>query len=401
MTNKDIKNINDIKNKVKTEIDNLSEQLIELSDYLFEHPEIAGEEYEASEIIIEELKKHGFKVKKGISGITTSFMATFECGNKGPAVALLSEYDALPTLGHAVAHNLTSIASVGAAIALSKISKNLSGKIICIGTPGETSFDSKVLMIKDTIFKDIDYTLIVQAGDRHCVNPIYLAEEGLQFTFRGKASHAATAPHQGINALDAILMLFDSINALRQQLKEDVRIHGIILKGGEAVNIIPDHTVARFSIRSKKRKYLNEVIEKIKDCAKGAALQTGAAVKISYFEKSIDNLLGNEVLSNEYADNLTSLGETIDPDSKIFGSSDVGNISYLMPTISPIIQVAEKGTELYTKQMTNSANSQLGHNSLIIGAKTLAMTCIKIMSDNNFEKNVKEYFNKQLKQVEE
>ena len=328
-------------------------------------------------------------------------MATFECGNKGPAVALLSEYDALPILGHAVAHNLTGIASVGAAIALSKISKDLSGKIICIGTPGETSFDSKVLMIKDSIFKDIDYTLIVQSGDGHYVNPLYLAEEGLQFTFRGKASHAAAAPHQGINALDAILLLFDSINALRQQLKEDVRIHGIILKGGEAVNIIPDHTVARFSIRSKKRKYLNEVIEKIKNCAKGAALQTGASVKISYFEKSIDNLLRNEVLSKEYADNLTSLGETIDPDLKIFGSSDVGNISYLMPTISPMIQVAEKGTELYTKQMTNSANSQLGHNGLIIGAKTLAMTCVKIMSDDNFGKNVKEYFNKQLKQVEE
>ena len=283
---------------------------------------------------------------------------------------------------------------MGAAIALSKLSKKLTGKIICLGTPGESKFNSKLLMLNDGIFNNIDVVMIALAGDRHCVNPILLANDGIQFTFMGKASHSAAAPQEGINALDAVIMLFNSVHALRQQLKDDARIHGIIVKGGEAVNIIPDLSIARFSIRAKTRKYLNEIVERVKNCARGAAIQTGAKLKISFFEKSVDDYVGNETLVEEYSENLKLLGENIDPIPKISGSSDIGNLSYLMPTLCPVIKVAPIGVELHTLEMAQCSYSKTGHHGLITGAKALGMTGLRILADSDFYSSIRSSFKK-------
>ena len=388
-----------LKNKLLKEIDNNSKSLIEMSNFLYHNPENAGEEYQALKSLTYALEQSGFKVKKGISGITTSFIATYNCENKGPSIALLSEYEALPNLGHGSGHNITSVVSVGAAIALSKFADKLSGRIICLGTPGESKFNSKLLMVDDGIFNNIDIAMITQAGDRNCIEPVFLANDGIQFTFMGKASHAAAAPQEGINALDSVIMLFNSVHALRQQLKEEARIHGIIVKGGEAVNIIPDLTIAQFSIRARTRKYLNEIVEKVKNCARGAAIQTGAKLKISFFEKSVDDYIGNEVLIDEFSNNLKSLGEIIDPEHKISGSSDIGNISYIVPTICPIIKVAARGVELHTLDMAQSSFSKTGHHGLIIGTKALAMTGLRILSDNDFYNSCRTSFKKIKKAI--
>lgn len=384
----------DLKRKIQKGVDDISKDLIDMSSFLFRNPEIAGEEHKALKLITDVLEKKGFKIKKGISDVTTSFIATLNCEDKGPSIAFLCEYDALPKLGHASGHNITSIIGVGAAIALSFLINKIPGRITCIGTPGESKFNSKLLMVDDGIFNNIDIAMIAQAGDRHSINPIFLANIGIQFTFIGKAAHSAAAPQEGINALDSIIMLFNSVYALKQQMKDDARIHGIIVRGGEAVNIIPDLAEARFSIRAKTRNYLNEVVEKVKNCARGAALQTGAKLKISYFEKSVDDYLGNDVLKDEYSRNLTSLGEVSDSEPKIFGSSDIGNISYLIPTICPVVKIAPRGVELHTLDMANSSNSKTGIQGLIIGTKALAMTALRILADTEFFNNVKSDFKK-------
>jgi amidohydrolase len=390
----DNEKISVLKNELQNFIDKYSKNLIEISNYLYHNPENAGEEYQALKILTEELENNGFKIKRGVSGLTTSFIASFNCEGKGPAIAFLSEYEALPSLGHGSGHNITSVISMGAAIALSKLADSIPGKILCIGTPGESKFNSKLLMVNDGIFNNIDVIMITQAGDRHCVHPVFLANDGIQFTFMGKASHAAAAPQEGINALDSVIMLFNSVHALRQQLKEEARIHGIIVKGGEAVNIIPDLTIAQFSIRARTRKYLNEIVEKVKNCARGAAIQTGSKLKISYFEKSVDDYIGNDALTEEYSRNMGLLGESTDPESKISGSSDIGNLSYLIPTLCPVVKIAVKGVELHTIEMAHSSYSKTGNHGLVVGTKALSMTGLRVLSDNDFFGTVKSNFKK-------
>ena len=394
-----IENESDLKKEVQEIVDDISRELITMSNFLYHNPEIAGEEYKALELMTGKLEDNGFKIKTGVSGITTSFVATSRNGEKSPAVAFLCEYEALPNLGHGSGHNITSIISVGAAIALSRLKMRTAGKILCIGTPGESKFNSKLLMLDDGIFNNVDIFMIAQAGDRHSVEPVYLANDGIQFTFMGKASHAAAAPQEGINALDAVLLLFNSVHALRQQLKEDARIHGIIVKGGEAVNIIPELTVAQFSIRAKTRKYLNEVVDKVKNCARGAAIQTGCKLKISFFEKSVDDYLGNQVLKEEYIKNLAATGSSVDPVPKIFGSSDIGNLSYTRPTLCPVVMVASTGVELHTVEMAHATYSKVGYQGLITGTKAMSMTGLKVLTDNNFYNKVRTSFKKVKKTI--
>jgi amidohydrolase len=394
-----IKSKSDLKNEVQEIVDDMSKELVAMSNFLYHNPEIAGEEYKALEVMTEKLEDNGFKVKTGVSGITTSFVASSKNGEKSPVVAFLCEYEALPNLGHGSGHNITSIISVGAAIALSRLKRRITGKIMCIGTPGESKFNSKILMLDDGVFNSVDVFMITQAGDRHSVDPVYLANDGIQFTFTGKASHAAAAPQEGINALDAVLLLFNSVHALRQQLKEDARIHGIIVKGGEAVNIIPELTVAQFSIRAKTRKYLNEVVDKVKNCARGAAIQTGCKLKISFFEKSVDDYLGNQLLIDEYVKNLAVTGTSIDPLPKIFGSSDIGNLSYIKPTLCPVVKIASKGVELHTVEMAHATFSKVGYQGLITGTKAMAMTGLKVLTDNNYYNKVRASFKKVKKSI--
>ena len=258
-----------LKESVAAEIDRLKSQSIEMANHIFDNPELSQKEFKSMDYLVEELKKNGFKVTKGVGGLETAFRAEFDTGKPGPSAAFIAEYDALVNLGHACHHHIIASASVNTAIALSRIADKLCGNIICVGTPSEEWMDAKGLMIKNGAFKEIDVALMIHGGARNNNKLIVLAVDGLEFSYKGKAAHAAAAPYEGINALDAVILLFNAVNALRQQLKEDVKIHGNVIKGGDAVNIIPEFASARFYIRSQHRKYLNEVIEKVKNCARG------------------------------------------------------------------------------------------------------------------------------------
>lgn len=392
--------ITELKEKAKKEIEKLKNRSIEMADHIFDNPEPSLKEFKSRDYLVDELKKNGFLVKEGAGGLETSFRAEYSFDKDGPSIAFIAEYDALVNLGHACHHHLIAASSVNTAIALSRLSRDLRGKIICMGTPGEEWMDAKGTMIKNGAFEGIDAVLMFHGGPRNNTKLIVLAVDGFEFSFKGKAAHAAAAPDQGVNALDAVILLFTAINALRQQLKDDVRIHGNVIKGGDAVNIIPGFAAARFYIRSQQRKYLNEVVEKVKNCAKGAALQTGAELTISVFEDPGNDLLKNTFLLCEYEENFKSLGQTLDSELFLLGSSDIGNLSYYIPSIHPMVKTSDSDFALHTSEFLNFGKSDIAHNGMITGMKSLAMTAIRALMDNEFLKNVKEEFENSTKGLE-
>jgi len=393
----DIKEIKLFKKKAADETDRLRERSIEMANYIFDNPELSAKEFKTKDYLIAELKKNDFQIQDGIGGLDTAFKAQFSFEKPGPTVAFIAEYDALPNIGHACHHHIIASASVNVAIAMSKLGRDLCGKIVCIGTPAEECMDAKGIMRKNGAFNDIDVVLMFHGGSRNNTKLMLLAFDGLEFYYKGKAAHAAASPHEGINALDAVILLFTSVNALRQQLKEDVRIHGNIIKGGDAVNIIPESASARFYIRSQHRKYLNEVVEKVKNCARGAALQTGASLTISVFEDSGNDLLKNSFLIKEYEENFESIGGKLDEEPFLLGSTDIGNLSYYIPVIHPMVKTAEEGCALHTVEFLNYGKTETAYHGMMVGMKSIAMTAVRILMDEEFLKNVMEDFKKNTK----
>ena len=389
-----------IKEKAAAEIDRLKVSSIEMANYIFDNPELSTKEFKTKDYLIAELKKNDFQIQEGAGGLDTAFRAEFSFDRPGPTVAFIAEYDALPNIGHACHHHIIASASVNTAIALSKLGSDLCGKIVCMGTPAEEWMDAKGMMIKNGAFKGIDAALMFHGGSRNNTKLIVLAVDGLEFSYKGKAAHAAAAPYEGINALDAVILLFTAVNALRQQLKEDVRIHGNVIKGGDAVNIIPESASAKFYVRSQQRKYLNEVVEKVKNCARGAALQTGAELTISVFEDPGNDLLKNSFLIKEYEENFELLGEKLDKEPFLLGSTDIGNLSYYIPVIHPMVKTAEGGCALHTVDFLNYGKTETAYNGMLTGMKSMALTAVRVLMDTEFLKNVKEDFAENTKGIE-
>ncbi len=374
--------VEELKEEVINEVDRIKDRMIELSDRIHDNPEISFEEFKASQWLASELKNHGFNVEMRVAGLETAFKATYRIAGERPVVCFMVEYDALPDLGHACGHHMSGVASTAAAIALKKVTERhkLSGTVMALGTPGEELYAGKVHLIKAGIFKEVDVAMMVHAFDRNVLRPPFLALDAWQFDFKGKPAHASGAPHEGINALNAVLLTFRAIDALRQHVKSDVRIHGIITKGGKAPNIVPDEASARFYVRAKERTYLDEVSEKVKNCARGAAIATGAELEISSFEPSLDDLITNPTLSELFRNNWERFTKDIlEEISESLGSSDVGNVSHVVPTIHPMIAIAPRGILPHTREFTEAGKSEKAHQALIIAAKTLAMTALDVM----------------------
>ena len=395
----DITEIKLLKEKAADKTDKFRERSIEMANYIFDNPELSAKEFKTKDYLIAELKDNGFQIQEGIGGLDTAFRAQFSFEKPGPTVAFIAEYDALPNIGHACHHHIIASASVNVAIAMSKLGRDLCGKIICIGTPAEECMDAKGMMRKNGAFDGIDVVLMFHGGSRNNTKLTILAFDGLEFNYKGKSAHAAASPHEGINALDAVILLFTSVNALRQQLREDVRIHGNVIKGGDAVNIIPESASARFYIRSQHRKYLNEVVEKVKNCARGAALQTGAELSISVFEDPGNDLLKNSFLIKEYEENFESIGEKLDEEPFLLGSTDIGNLSYYIPVIHPMVKTAEEGCALHTVEFLNYGKTETAYHGMMVGMKSIAMTAVRILMDGQFLKNVKEDFIENTKRL--
>lgn len=384
-----------LKETIISDVENNKALYLETSHKIHENPEIGNEEFFASSLLTEILEKEGFEVEKAVAGHETSFVARKKSDKPGPSIAFLAEYDALPGIGHACGHNIIGTTSVAAAIALSKVLDDTGGEAVVFGTPAEEggpNGSAKGSFVKHGLVEGIDAALMVHPNSETRLTSPSLAVDPLDFEYIGKPAHAAASPHEGINALDAVIQLFNGINALRQQLTDDVRIHGIITHGGDAPNIIPEYAKARFFIRAATRTGLNEVTQKVKAVAKGAALATGAKLNIIAFQNEVDNLLLNKNYDAIFKEVASELGENVLEDRKGIGSTDAGNISQVVPTIHPYIKIGASDLIPHTVPFREAAASARGDQALITGAKALALTALKLVTEPSTLEEIKAEF---------
>lgn len=385
-----------MKKQLVKSLEGIEADLYEMSEHLYHHPEIGDEEYESMKLLVTFLESHHFEVETGIVNRPTAFRAEYKSGKPGPTIAYLAEYDALPGIGHGCGHNLIGTMSVGAGVALSKLVDKTGGNIVVLGTPAEETNGAKVPMSAEGVFDGIDVAMILHPGNESSESGKSLAMDALRFHYKGKSSHAAASPEKGINALDSVLQLFSGINALREHVSSDVRIHGIITEGGLAANIVPDNAVADFYIRAAERNNLNEVVEKVKNIAHGAALMTGATLEISNYELSYDNMVTNQKLSEAFTKNLKKISDyPIQPRKLDSGSIDMGNVSQVVPAIHPYISLNNPDLVFHTTEFADQTITADGKQTLFDGALSLASTGYDVLTDEELLTAIKEEFKSQ------
>jgi amidohydrolase len=368
------------KKTILAAVDARDSELRELSLKIHANPELSFHEFQAMNWLTEPLEQAGFHVEKGISNLETSFRATWEGISGGPTVAILAEYDALAGLGHGCGHNIIGTSAVGAALALKDAHPKLPGKIVVLGTPAEEEGGGKILMVENGVFDDIDVVMMCHPQKQTMVMRGGLACVDATFKFYGKASHASSAPEKGISALDAVINTFVAINSLRQFFKDDVRIHGIITKGGEATNVVPAYCEAEFLLRAETVEELKIVRDKVYTAARHATEAVGANIEtkegLIYAERN-----NNSALASLFKDNLELLGEEVmDPPTKGgIGSSDIGNVGQVTATIHPYVKITDATT--HTPEFVEASASEEGMIGLNKAAKALAMTAFDVCSN--------------------
>jgi amidohydrolase len=381
-----------IKAFFKDQAQQLRKEVWKVAHQIGEHPELGYKEYFASEVLSRFLQQHGFEVKRGIAGVETAFLARFTGTRPGPRIAYLAEYDALPGVGHGCGHNLIGAASAGAAVILSK-SLELSGEVLVIGSPAEETSGAKVTLVEKGIFQNVDAAIMFHPGSQNVSVISSLALDALEFTFHGRAAHAVAASSFGINALDAVINFFVGINALKKQISPDMKINGIITEGGSVPNIIPERAVARFYLRARKRKELDELREKVIRCAEGAAAMVSAKMSWQKFEFSYDEMHTNLALAGCFAKNLRDLGvsEIAHPQTAM-GSVDMGNVSRAVPAIHPYLTLGT-GTEIpHTREFAQATLSPDGENLVMLAMQALAFTGSDVLSDKKLLQQIKREF---------
>lgn len=398
-----MKDVGRLKKLVQDAVDSNREQLYAISRWLYENPERGSEEFKAVKLLTEELEKHGFKVERCLLGMPTAFCASLG-KREGPSVAVLAEYDALPGIGHGCGHNLIAASAVGAGIAVSKVIDDLDGKILVVGTPAEeghgSSAGSKVIMAEKGFWNDVDAVIMLHPSSQWSVGNRSLGIWTLKMEFIGRTSHAAASPQGGVNALNAATLAFIATHMLRQEARRDANlvIHGIISEGGLASNIIPDRAVCEFGVRSSDGKYLKEMVEKVARCAEGAALATGAKVKVSkrklYSETKINEPLVELMWNNfkELGVNLVDWRESIK--SMPMASTDFGDVSQKTPAASSYIKITESDIPSHSREFADESIKTSGLEAMILGSKALAMTIINILAKPHYVIKDKNYFDK-------
>lgn len=356
--------------------------LIQLSHRIHANPEVGFQEHQAVAWITALMEGAAFRVERGIGGMPTAFLATW--GEGHPAVAFLAEYDALPGIGHGCGHNIIAASAVGAALATQAALVEPHGTVALVGTPAEEAGGAKVPLARLGVFNGFDAVMMVHPGLRDSVSMEALACIGLEVEFYGRAAHASAEPEKGINALDALMLGFAAINALRQHIRSDARIHGIITRGGDAPNIVPSHTAASLYVRARHDDYLDELGERVLMCFRGAAKATGAALEHHWSEWRYASLRNNGPLTEAFAANLEALGrhpQPPDPEEGL-GSTDTGNVSVVAPTIHPCLAIASPGTLRHSPEFARAALSPQGDKGLLDAAKALAMTAVDILTND-------------------
>ena len=385
--------MNTVKDAISRAVDRLADELEALSIKIHDQPELAYQEVQACAWLCEFLGKQGFKVEPGAGGVETAFRATIETG-EGPTVAILCEYDALPGIGHACGHNLIATSGAGAGAALAAVRTQLpKGRIHVIGTPAEEGGGGKIKLINAGLFKDVDAAMMIHGFDRTLLHQDLLGIARATFEFTGKASHASADPWEGINALDACVQTYNAVAMLRQQVRPDCRIHGIITSGGAAANIIPEYASATFYVRAPRIDTMWDLYRRVVACADGAAKAAGVSLTVTQHESVYEPMKSSRVLLDLFAANMTTVGLAEgDPIPDRKGSSDVGNVSQVVPTIQPMIGIAPEGMAIHTREFAEAAIQPLARRGMVAAAKTMALTTYDLLAHPAHVKAAKEEF---------
>jgi len=375
------------------EVERLKPELLEISRFLHANPELAFEEHKAVERLSRTMEKHGFSVERSVAGLDTAFTAS-RASAEGPTIAFLAEYDALPGLGHACGHNLIAAGSLGAALALKAALGEVDGRVLVVGCPAEEKGGGKIPLVDSGVFQGVDAAMLVHPSNRTEIVKRALGMRDVQVEFFGKASHAAATPHLGRNALDAVILAFNNVNALRQQIRPDARIHGIITHGGKAPNIIPDHAAALFYVRALDMAYLEELYQKVLGCFEAAAMATGTRHQVKRAGSDYHPHKINYALAELFRKNLEALGTQVDqgPEDQDLGSTDVGNVSQAVPTVQPMIAICGPSVACHMPEFAVASASRAGEEGMLLAATAMALTGLDLLRDRDALRRVKQEF---------
>lgn len=357
-------------------------QLLALSARIHQCPELRFEEHRSSAWLAEYLEGLGFAVEHPAYGLATAFAARKGSGH--PRVAILCEYDALPGIGHACGHNIIAAAGVGAAAALRDVLRETGGAVVVLGTPAEEGGGGKILMAQAGAFNEVDAAIMVHPAGMDLAAMQVLAFTQIEVEYSGRAAHASAFPHRGINALDALVTAYNAIAQLRQHIRPTERIHGIITDGGQAPNIVPEHAAGVFCVRAATAAQLAALKQRVLACFDAGAQATGAQLDVRTVGDDYSELWTNAPLAAAYAANLARLGRTvveIAGVASIAGSTDMGNVSMLVPAIHPMIAAAPPSVPLHSVDFARYAGAEEGQRATIDGAKALAMTALDVLCD--------------------
>ena len=373
-------------------LDAIDEQrglIFEVADAIHAHPEIGYQEVFASDLLTCVFSEQGFQVERGVCDMPTAFVARLDSDRPGPTVAFLAEYDALPNLGHGCGHNLIAASTVAAGVGFKPVLAETGGRVVIFGTPAEEGGGGKVPMVRAGLFHDVDAVMMVHHGGNRASVPVEkgsgrcLAVSHRQYEYFGKTAHAAQDPWNGVNALNAVIHLFTGIDALRQHLRDDVRIHGIIPHGGDAPNVVPRYASAVLLVRAPRRADVDAVAAKVDAIAQGAALMTGAELKITEQGYPYDDMRPNYALGARYAANLERLGFRLEPQSTAVGmySTDFGNVSYAVPSSGCSFPISDEDIPGHSPQVVACSASDKGRENMLRAAKAMALTGVDVLTE--------------------
>ncbi|MDP9235861.1 MAG: M20 family metallopeptidase [Chloroflexota bacterium] len=379
------------KQRARDAVDAVAPELIRISREIHSHPELAFEEHYAFAQLVPFLEAHGFEVKTGVYDMKTAFRG--EWGHGPTTIAICAEYDALPDIGHACGHNLIATAGAGAAVGLIGAIEPADARVVILGTPAEEMYGGKCIMVNNGCFDDIDVAMMAHPMAVDFAAPPMLGVAHVDIEYKGKAVHASVGPEQGVNALDAIVTAYQAVAQLRQHIRRDARIHGIITYGGAAANIVPDRTTGTFYVRAQQPKYLQELKERVRHCFEAGALATGCELSMDWHaELEYAPMVSNRPMVEAYRRNGESVGKQfVDIQNVSTGSTDMGNVSQVVPSIHPTFGVGQMIFN-HTPEFVAASITDAAHDSMLKTAQALAMTGVDLALDPELVKSAKADF---------
>lgn len=385
--------LDDLKARVDTEIEANADRLISASRAMHAQPELGFDEHNAHDLLSGLLEAGGLSVDRGAYGLPTAFAA--RAGDSGPLVAVLCEYDALPGIGHACGHNVIGAAGVGAGLAAAKVAHEVGGRILVLGTPAEEGGGGKVALAEAGAFQGVDAAMMIHPAGLELTRIRAIAIQQVHVTYHGEAAHAAAAPDRGRNALDAAVLGYQAVAALRQHIRPDERIHGIFTEAGEAPNVVPARASAHWYVRSPTVDGLTKLKVRVLEALRSGAVATGCTMEHRWVDPAYADMVDNESLLAAYTRNLERCGRHAlepDDDQQVVGSTDMGNISHLVPSIHPMVAVSAPDVPIHTTEFARFAGSERGDRAVLDGARTLAATIVDLWAAPELMNAVRDEF---------